>query len=398
MHEPCPCDSGLRYQQCCGTAGRTAENADAVIFLKDNDMLTNGQLTTKMKSALDSFASTPDLFPARIDFSRHKAWFVKMSPRWYSESVFLDPARIRGTCLVEINLEKLQLMTQEITWQPSAYIFHTAFCGSTLLAQALGSAFNCLPLREPEVLGNLQTYLASQTKNNEQQKHDWLGNVLRLLSRRFDSRQTAVIKTNDFSNPMMIRLLEYPQHIPVLFMYIPLNEFVVACLKAENRRQWIQSRYLFARKKVSRILTLPDDFVVDINVDETRNYNSYAQMAAVYWSYNIGLYLEAWRQFPDKLNSLDIKTLLTQPREVLAACAEKFDLQSVNTANSDKQINELFSVYSKNSSQKYSPQQRIEDIERMLSQYKLEIDTAEKLAQQLLRDDYPVKQLVGQLM
>ena len=235
MHEPCPCDSGLRYEQCCGVVNRTAGNADIVARLTNNGSIeTNGQLTAQMDTALNTFETTPDLFPARIDFFERKTWFVKMSPQWYSESVFLDPGRIRGSCVIEVELERLQQMTQGIAWQPSAYIFHSAFCGSTLMAQALDAIFSCLPLREPEVLGNLQTFISPQTKNTEQQKNDWLDRILRLLSRRYISNQKTVIKTNDFANPMMIKLLDCPRDIPILFMYTPLPEFVAACRSEEH--------------------------------------------------------------------------------------------------------------------------------------------------------------------
>ncbi len=391
MHEPCPCDSGLCYAQCCGITNRTAGNADIVARLTNNGSTeTNGQLTAQMDTALNTFTTTPDLFPARIDFFEHKAWFVKMSPRWYSESVFLDPGRIRGSCVVEIELQRLQHMVQGIAWQPSTYIFHTAFCGSTLMAQALGAVFNCLPLREPEILGNLQTYINSQTTDTEQQKNDWLDWILRLLSRRYISNQGAVIKTNDFANPMMIKLLGCPRDIPILFMYTPLAEFVAACLKVANRCQWIRSRYQAVSANTPRLLTLPDKLTI--------GEKSYAQMAAVYWSYNIALYLEAWQHFPDKLHSLDINTLLAQPRESIEACGHSFGLQLIDNIKTSEQINSLFGIYSKNSKLSYSPQRRTEDIDRLLSKYKTEIDTADRLARQLLTDNYPDDLLAGPLL
>ncbi len=388
MHEPCPCDSGLRYEQCCGVVNRTAGNADIVARLTNNGSIeTNGQLTAQMDTALNTFETTPDLFPARIDFFERKTWFVKMSPQWYSESVFLDPGRIRGSCVIEVELERLQQMTQGIAWQPSAYIFHSAFCGSTLMAQALDAIFSCLPLREPEVLGNLQTFISPQTKNTEQQKNDWLDRILRLLSRRYISNQKTVIKTNDFANPMMIKLLDCPRDIPILFMYTPLPEFVAACLKVDSRRKWIRSRYKTVSANTPRLLTLPHKLAID---DE-----SYAQMAAIYWSYNIALYLEAWQRFPDKLHSLDINTLLAQPRESIEACGHKFGLKSLDGVDTKKQINGLFGIYSKNSKLSYSPQQRTEDIGRLLTKYKTEMDTADQLARQLLTVNYPDDLLAG---
>jgi len=397
-HEPCPCDSGLSYEHCCGITNRTALNADIVARLTTDGVETNGKLTTQMDTALESFATTPDLFPARFNFFQQKAWFVKMSPRWYSESVFLDPGRIRGTCIIESELECLQQITRDIAWQPSAYIFHTAFCGSTLMAQALDAVFNCLPLREPEVLGNLLVYINSQAtdsspeskQKSEQDKRDWLDRILRLLSRRYAPGQAAVIKANDYANPMMIKLLECPHEIPVLFMYTPLAEFFAACLKADNRREWIRARYKLVSTDAARLLKLPAG--LSINDDD------YAQMAAVYWCFNIALYLQAWRRFPEKLYSLDFNAMLAQPRESIEACGRMFGLESLDDIDINEQINGLLGVYSKNSQFNYSPQQRTDDIRRLLAEYKTEMDTAERLAHQLLADNYPDDLLPGHLI
>lgn len=396
--EPCPCDSGLTYEYCCGVANRTAGNADIVARLTTGGVETNGKLTPQMDTALELFATTPDLFPARFNFFEKKAWFVKMSPRWYSESVFLDPGRIRGTCIIESEFECLQQMTRDIAWQPSAYIFHTAFCGSTLMAQALDAIFNCLPLREPEVLGNLLVYINSQTtdssseakQKSEQDKRAWLGRILRLLSRRYTPDQTAVIKANDYANPMMIKLLECPHEIPVLFMYTPLAEFFAACLKADNRREWIRARYKLICTDAQHLLNIPPE--LSINDDD------YAQMAAVYWCFNIALYLEAWHRFPGKLHSLNFNAMLAQPGESVEACGRMFGLESLDDIDVNEQINGLLGVYSKNSQFNYSPQQRTDDIRRLQAEYKTEMNAAEQLAHQLLADNYPDDLLPGHLI
>ncbi|NOX43285.1 MAG: SEC-C domain-containing protein [Gammaproteobacteria bacterium] len=387
--EPCPCDSGLAYEYCCGIAKRTAANADIVARLTTVGIETNGNLTAQMGMALESFETSPDLFPARIDFFQNKAWFVKMSPRWYSESVFLDPGRIRGTCVIESELERLQQMTQGITWQPSAFIFHTAFCGSTLMAQALGATYNCLPLREPGIVGNLLVYINSQTKGSKQEENDWLDRILRLLSRRYESSQPAVIKANDFDNPIMIKLLECLHDIPILFMYTPLAEFVVACLKADNRREWVRARYTAMSTHAPRLLNIP--------AGPTINDDSFAHMAAVYWCFNIALYLEAWRGFPEKLHSLDINVMLAQPRKSVEACGRLFGLTSLDSIDINERIKSLLGVYSKNKQMNYSPQHRTNDIARLLIEYKTEVGAAKQLAQQLLADNYPGDILPGHL-
>lgn len=389
--DKCPCESGLDYDDCCGVEGRTAVNADVVTSFSAPDgdgKLKNDNITPQIQSAINNITATPDLFPARINFHDAKAWFVKMSPRWYRESVFLDPGRINGTVVLETDLESLAEFCERINWQPTNYIFHTAFCGSTLMSQALQTLYHCLSLREPEVLGNLQFYLKSTAP--AQEKKNWLECVQRLLSRRYKKGQAVVVKANDYSNPLICELINGQHNTPVLFMYTPLGEFIAGCLKAENRRAWIAQRYQ----------SIADEAAQKLNnrIGLSLNENAHAEMAAVYWSYNIAMFLEAWRSAPDKTKSLDFNDMLSQPLHAIKACGEFFKLTVDANVDMDSEINRLFGVYSKNSKFKYSPQQRDADIKKVLQQNLQAYEAGEKLARDLLAENYPDTRLPGKLL
>jgi len=386
-NNPCPCLSGLQFSNCCAAKDRIEPDVFASISAATS--AENDNLTPELQAALDKTHTNPDLFPARINFFKDKVRLVKMSPRWYRESVFLDPVRILGRCVIESDLQWLQEVSEKIHWQPLSIIFHSAFCGSTLMSKALHSVFNCLPLREPEALSNLQVYLNSQ-KATPQQKALWLDSVMRILSRRYDEQQAVVVKANDNANPMMMKLLEWQHEIPILFMYTPLNEFVAGCLKADNRREWIRNRYKLISNIAGRVLHIPSELSID---DE-----SYGEMAAVYWSYNIALYQEAWRQFPHRLRSLDFNVMLARPLESIEACGQFFGLEALPNIDPNEAISGHFGIYSKNSAFTYSPQQRNNDIEKLLSVHHADMALAEILARELLHTDYPEDHLPGKLI
>jgi hypothetical protein len=388
QHQLCPCGSGLNYTECCGVPDRRAINADIMACISPDGSIAHGSVTPQIEQALQTISTSPDLFPARIRFADDKAYFVKMSPQWYSESVFLDPARMKGTYVIESNLQWTQTIAENIAWHPTNFIFHTAFCGSTLMAQALDAMFNSLPLREPEVLGNVLFFLRS-SPGNDKEKNPWLERVVRLLSRSYDPLQHVVIKANDNANPLMIDLLKWRSDIPVLFMYTPLSEFLVGCLKADNRRAWIRQRFNAIKPLAPSLLNLESELSVDDN--------AYGEMAATYWSYNIALYFNA-RQSSQQIRNLDFNQMLIQPRESVEACARLFGLQARADADHDNEINKLFGVYSKNSNFKYSPQQRANDIQRILEKNPDHLEAAERLATELLQNDYPGKELPGKLL
>ena len=103
----CPCDSGLAYDDCCGREVRRQANIVATISLQG--IHSEEPLSSQLQTALDHLDTSPDLFPARINFAESQAWFVKMSPRWYRESVFLDPARIKGSCIIQTEFDNVLL-------------------------------------------------------------------------------------------------------------------------------------------------------------------------------------------------------------------------------------------------------------------------------------------------
>lgn len=387
--DQCPCGSGLLFSECCGVPERRAINADIMASISSDGSITQGSVTPQIEQALKSISTLPDLFPARIRFADDKVYFVKMSPRWFSESVFLDPARMKGTYVIESNLQWTQAIADKIAWHPTNFIFHTAFCGSTLMTQALGAMYNSLPLREPEVLGNVLFYLRSK-KNSDEQKKLWLARVIHLLSRSYDPQQYVVVKTNDFANPLIVDLAKWRSNLPILFMYTPLSEFLAGCLKADNRREWIRNRFNSVKSLAPKLLNKENPFSAE--------ENAYGEMAAIYWSYNIALYHKAWQCSPQQIYSLEFNHMLAQPLESIEACGRLFGLQPQTGVDRKSEINKVFSVYSKNSDYKYSPQQRSDDVQRLLENNSEHLQIAEQLARELLQDDYPEKGLPGNLL
>lgn len=387
-NERCGCRSGLDYKNCCGAPDRTAINAPLLASVSAQGLDGGENLTMELKLALDHIDTQPDWFPARVNFFEDKAYFVKMSLQWYRESVFLDPGRIKGSCVIASDLDWLQGVAGQIEGQPTGFIFHTAFCGSTLMSQALAAVYNSLPLREPEVLGNLLVYLRSQRATLEEYDAR-IKQVLQLLSRSYKAGQYAVVKANDYANPLMPELLNR-HDLPVLFMYTPLAEFLAGCLKADNRREWIRQRFQSVQRFAPSLLHWPDPLAIEDD--------AYGEMAAVYWSYNIALFREAHRLAPGQVCSLDFNDMLADPLAAVQRAGQWFQLQPRTDVDAEAQLDGLFGVYSKNSQFKYSPQQRNNDVERILDQNSDQLPAAERLAKQLLGDGYPQQRLPAVLM
>lgn len=377
---PCPCESGLSYPNCCGAKLPEGEGIQPAIPINYDNF---DRLPLNIQQAIENLCESPELFPLDLDLFQQQVRWIKMSPIWYEESIFLDDKRILGTYALSSDTDWLIKKTKSISIRPSAYIFHTAFCGSTLMSKALANLYNCLPLREPEILGGMLRYLHSSA--TESQKKQWLDRVLVLLSRRFEEKQSVVIKANDYTCELMTHIAENYPDIPLLFMYTPLNEFVAACLKSESRQQWLRERYHLVKNRAANILDLVDESIDDVD---------FGKMAAVYWSYNIELFLRTWRSHGTQTKSLCFSDFIAEPQATVQSCASYFNLVGYSFIDPAAEMGSLFSVYSKGQNA-YSPQRRRQEIEQVLADNKIQLFEAEALAQCMLGQDYPEARLPG---
>jgi len=387
-NNPCPCESGREFHLCCGTVqtGELKIFADLSESVPENEQIN---LTPALQDAVRNIAETPDLFPVKLTPALNEVIWVKMSPYWFSESTFLNPQRIMGRCALRSSMEYLSNSVDDKQSLSTPYIFHSAFCGSTLMSRGLELIYNSLPLREPQILCNL-LYASLSGVLNEEAELSLRHRIINLLARRFEPSQVPVVKANDYSNAYLEKIMTSSVQSPILLMYSNLNEFIAGCLKSEDRINWVLERF-----------HLVENYFQDIFENKTIfNQNSISNIdkAAVYWSYNIKLFSSAIKQFPDRIKTLDIEQLLASPLEVVDACGEWFGLEKLSDVNAKDEINWLMGVHAKETRYKYSPEQRKSELNSILEDKTAELVQAEIVARVLLGNDYPDEGLPQAIM
>jgi hypothetical protein len=165
-----------------------------------------------------------------------------MSQETYRQSVFLD-GRIRaqhGT-RYEVRFDDLFLMLNtapEPITRPAAFILHTTFCCSTLLARYLEQLPRTLVLKEPLVLTQLG--LRKDTANRGWREAFEL--CLLLLGRRFSQDSIVVVKPHEPFNSLAEELLAANPQATVTLVITPARQFLLSVLKSPERRRWVRSR------------------------------------------------------------------------------------------------------------------------------------------------------------
>lgn len=383
---PCPCNSGITFPDCCGATITDNYKIVGDLETKSDQFMPQ---TEAIAHAIQEICNTPDLFPAYMSFHTGQVEYVKMSERWFNESIFLDPKRIMGSYALSATTDHLAYVSNTIQAKQSSLIFHTAFCGSTLISKALAELFHTLPVREPQILDELQN-LFFNDDIDAAEKSKWLQRVSAILSRTFHSDDVAIIKTNDYANALLPVFLKTFTKTPVLFLYVPLSEFLAACLKDETRHAWILSRYRSCRAHLAAILGINDN-ELELKTSQL------GKMAALYWAYNILLFDNAFECFPEQLRSLNFNRFIKTPISTLERCASFFKLTERQAVDKHTEMDWLLSVHSKNTMYDYNPEKRQRDIENILAENKDILKSAEGFARELLAQRYPVFSLRGSL-
>ncbi len=154
--------------------------------------------------------------------------FVPMTYESYHRSTFLD-RRIQPA-VPEVFRAEVQAV--EAVWANAAprdgpsLVFHSAYCCSTLLANALSQLPQTLVLKEPVTLLQVALGLVPQSR---------LPLVQALLSRRDSPSDRVVVKASSACNVLAADLLSAAPNARALFLYSDLRSFLLAVLKDPNR-------------------------------------------------------------------------------------------------------------------------------------------------------------------
>lgn len=294
----------------------------------------------------------PDLFLWQIDGSA--ALFVKMDRNTYYNSIFCDQRIFPASPeILRMDFSRLHDYFSERPADPLKlnFIFHIAHCGSTLLARALDIKESNIVYREPALLRQLGSEAASgfygATAPVEwQQKLDV---ALAMLNRRYTKDGPIIIKANVPVNFMLPNILETSQDHRSIFLYLSLENYLLAVLKTPNHRSWVAA--------VSTELGAAIESVIGIT-PEQRQGMSIPESAACLWMAQVVIFEEILKKSANA-RSLDAEVFYNDPESTLQK-AFGFIEQTVDSSDiSDIVSSDLFNRYSKNPSQNYDNDTRL---------------------------------------
>jgi len=209
------------------------------------------------------------------------------------------------------------------------FVFHSAFCGSTLLARALDVPGIAMGLKEPAVLNDLA--MARRSGVGEPRLAELLDRVLTLLARPFCVGEATVIKPGNVANCLIERCLDLRPRARALLMYSPLPTFLRSIAKKGLwGRSW--SRQLFQ--------VLRPESKIDPGYSDTELFRQTdLQIAALAWLMHQAQFAEVLRRYGgERVRTLDGDVAVARGAEVLLATARLFELE-LTAAEADRIAN-----------------------------------------------------------
>lgn len=194
---------------------------------------------------IDALFANADWRLCYLDSEKSTATFNKLSRTALTQNNFADHAFLNQQPgdYVTVPLQNLLQHMQQTEnlaktiakqkKQKVHYIFHSAFCGSTLLARVLDEPGKCLSIREPHVL----TQLSAFKRANQAYVEQWSGwpQLLKLslyfIARGYHDSETTIIKPSNSANNLIPDLLDLNSNSQALMLSASLKQFLVSNLK-----------------------------------------------------------------------------------------------------------------------------------------------------------------------
>ena len=222
------------------------------------------------------------------------------------------------------NIDKYELISRAdlaqavIKTAPVHFIFHSAYCCSTMLARAFDIPGVTMGLKEPVVLNDM---IGWRRRGADHQKlAAVLDQSLNLLARPMGGDQAIIIKPSNICTPLAIPALKLRPESRALQLYAPLQSYLKSIAKKEMwGRIWVRDVLLG---------TLKDGYAIGGFSHEQLLQLTDLQVAAVGWLSQHAAFAKVIEVIgSDRVKMLDSDSFLSHQRETMTALNDLFDLR-----------------------------------------------------------------------
>lgn len=284
-----------------------------------------------------SIAADPFWWPHRFDPAKRHVHFIPASREDHRSAVFLTDEELKGSS--NPTAVGLGEAVAAATTAPVHFIFHSAYCCSTLLARAFDLPGVSMGLKEPQILNDLSGWRMRGAQ--PQELAQVMTGVLAVLSRSFAAGEAVVIKPSNLVNGLAGLMLHVRPDAKAIFLHAPLPDFLGSIArKGMWGRLWV--RDLMAKQMSEGLINLGFQGEDYLRLTDL-------QAAAVGWLAQHALFLQIATKFgDDRIRTLNSRDLMASPEPAMKSLLQHFSLKLEQAALSALVSGPVFSRHSKN--------------------------------------------------
>lgn len=258
-------------------------------------------------------ASNPLWFPWRFDEAADGFQLRRLTRDDHAHATFLTED-VLGTAAVEF-VPRSTLPAVDAG--PLHFIFHSAFCLSSLLTRAFDLPGLAMGLKEPMVLNDLAGWqMRGATGPQLAQAMDA---SLSLLARPFGPGEAIVVKPSNIANALIAGMLQLRPQSRALFLHAPLRTYLGSITrKGLDGRLWVRDLLVKQLRQGLQDLGFePEDYLAQSDL----------QVAAMGWLAQQRLFALLAERLGSRVRTLNSDLITARPAEVMTALGALFGIR-----------------------------------------------------------------------
>lgn len=257
-----------------------------------------------------------EYLPHRYDEEADGFRFVHVPREVHRQCTFITDEHLPNTDQFKL-IPRTEVGQTELATGPMHFIFHSAYCCSTMLARAFDVPGISMGLKEPVVLNDMIGW--RRRGADRQRLAATLDQSLNLLARPMAQDRAVIVKPSNICTPLAIPSLRLRPQAKALLLYAPLESYLQSIAKKEMwGRIWVRDVL---------IGTMKDGYAVGGFSQEELLQLTDLQVAAIGWLSQHAAFAKIIDAIgADRVRTLDSDSLLANRTTALNALNRLFEL------------------------------------------------------------------------
>ncbi len=264
-----------------------------------------------------------DWFGHRYDAVADAIQFRRIERADHRRMTFLTDGEIGDAPMRVVGRGAALAAAQALAPPPPRFIFHSAYCCSTMLARAFDLPGAAMGYKEPQILNDA---VGLRLRDGDpRQVAAALDAALWLLARPLGVGEVAVIKPSNVVNPLIPAILALRPDSCALLLHAPLEAFLGSVARKEiEGRAWV-------RELMWKLIRLGLAQRFGFTQEELYRHSD-LQVAALGWLAQHALFADLAVAHPGRVRTLDSDVLTARPEECIAALGTLYAIDLDPTA------------------------------------------------------------------